>query len=63
MTGVDNGFSGRCDTSQTGNLSLAVSPDERYFATAARNCDIALWDTQTGMHIMTLEHAGGIRSL
>ena len=43
--------------------SLARSPDGRCFATAARECDIALWDVQTGIHMMTLEYAGEIMSL
>ena len=63
MTGVDNGFNGRHDENAGRSVSLALSPDGRCFATAADGCEIALWDTQTGTHIATLEHAGGIRSL
>ena len=44
-------------------VSLAISPDGRCFATASKNCDIALWDSHTGTHITTLEHAGDIYSL
>ena len=47
----------------TSHGSLAVSPDGRCFATATEYCDIALWDTHTGAHIATLEHAGETYSL
>ena len=63
MTAAENGFIDRNDENAGGETSLAVSPDGRCFATATENCDIALWDTQTGTHIMTLEHASAIRSL
>ena len=65
MTGADNGFNDRSDesTRARGLALLAVSPDGRCFATAAEQCDIALWDTDTGTHIMTLEHTGVIWSL
>ena len=63
MTGVDNGFNARNDENAGGTISLAVSPDGRCFATASYDCDIALWDSHTGTHITTLEHAGGIFSL
>ena len=43
--------------------SHAVSPDGRCFATATGACNIALWDTDTGTHIATLEHANSIFSL
>ena len=63
MNGAENGFNDRHDENAGGKTSLALSPDGQCFATAARDCDIALWDTRTGTHIMTLEHAGGIYSL
>ena len=63
MNGADNGFNDRRDGDSGGATLLALSPDERCFATAAYSCDIALWDTQTGTHIATLEHAGDIYSL
>ena len=49
VTGADNEFNGRREENQTVNVSLALSPDGRYFATAADHCDISLWDTQTGL--------------
>ena len=63
MTSAENGFNDRRDENARGNTSLALSPDGRCFATADEDCDIALWDAQTGTHIMTLDHAGGIWSL
>ena len=63
MNGVDNGFNDRNDENAGGETSLALSPDGRCFATAESHCDIALWDTQTGTHITTLEYSGGITSL
>ena len=58
MTGVDNGFNdSRREGFIVNDVSLAVSPDGRCFATVAENCDIALWDVQTGIHIMTIECA------
>ena len=45
------------------NASLALSPGGQCFATAARECDIALWDVQTGTHTMALKYAGEILSL
>ena len=63
MTGADNGFSDRRDEDMRGIVSLAVSPDGQCHATAADDCDTALWDAETRAHISTLEHAGEIRSL
>ena len=60
MTGADNGSNDRRDEGAGGIVSLAVSPDGRCFVTAAYECDIALWDTYTGTHIITLEDASGI---
>ena len=45
------------------SVSLALSRDGRYFATAAGKCDIELWDAQTGSHITTLEDTDRIHSL
>ena len=42
---------------------LALSRDGRCFATSDTHCDIALWNTQTGTHITTLDYAGHIFSL
>ena len=42
---------------------LALSSDDTRFATAASNCDIALWDALTGAHIMTLVHSGTTSAL
>ena len=61
MIAADNGFNDR--NNERGSDSLAVSPDGRYFATAAEDCDIALWDSHTGTHITTVEQAGDIYSL
>ena len=63
MPGINNTFNDRRKDEVTWFVSLALSRDGRCFATAAANCDIALWDAQTGTHIMTLEHADVIYSL
>ena len=63
MTGAGNGLNDRCDEGAGGIVSLAVSPDGRCFTTATVGCNIAQWDTDTGTHISTLEHAGEICSL
>ena len=58
MTGADNGFNDRRDEYTRGILSLAVSPDGQCHATAANDCDTALWDSETRAHITTLERVG-----
>ena len=60
MTGVDNGFNDRNDEHAEGDTSLAVSPDGQCCATAADNCEIALWDAETGAHITRLEYNGEV---
>ena len=60
MTGADNGCNDRRDEDMRGIVSLAVSPDGQFCATAADYCDIALWDAETKAHIATLEHTGHI---
>ena len=59
MKGIDNTFNDR----RRGEALLVVSPDGQCFATTSNGCDIALWDTETGTHIMALEHIGVIYSL
>ena len=63
MTGIDNGSDGRRRGAWNEDVSVALSPDGRHFATGADECDIALWDVHTGTHIITFERAVHICSL
>ena len=60
MNGAENGFNDRNDEDTRGIASLALSQDGRCFATAEEDCDIALWDAESGAHITRLEYNGEV---